>query len=55
MYAIAPLGVLHFWWMVKRDVTEPAIYALILALLLGYRVAVRRREAQRTAIVPAGR
>ena len=55
VYVIAPLGVLHFWWMVKRDVTEPAIYALILTVLLGYRVAVRRREAQRTVVVPAGR
>jgi methionine sulfoxide reductase heme-binding subunit len=38
VYGIAVLGVLHFWLMVKRDVTEPAIYAAILALLLGYRV-----------------
>lgn len=38
VYVIAPLGVLHFWWMVKRDVTEPAIYAAILTMLLGYRV-----------------
>jgi sulfoxide reductase heme-binding subunit YedZ len=43
VYVIAPLGVLHFWWMVKRDVTEPVIYALILAVLLGYRVVNRRR------------
>jgi sulfoxide reductase heme-binding subunit YedZ len=47
VYVIAPLGVLHFWWMVKADVTEPAIYAVILAVLLGYRVAARRREASR--------
>lgn len=38
VYPIAALGVLHFWWMVKRDITEPAIYAAILALLLGYRL-----------------
>jgi sulfoxide reductase heme-binding subunit YedZ len=37
VYIIGPLGVLHYWWMVKRDVTEPAIYGVILALLLGYR------------------
>lgn len=52
VYLIAPLGVLHFWWMVKKDVTEPAIYAVILALLLGYRLvaklAERRRAAQRS-------
>jgi sulfoxide reductase heme-binding subunit YedZ len=41
VYAIGMLGVLHYWWMVKRDITEPAIYAVILALLLGYRLAVK--------------
>jgi methionine sulfoxide reductase heme-binding subunit len=45
VYPIAVLGVLHFWLMVKRDVTEPAIYACILALLLGYRVLNARRKA----------
>jgi sulfoxide reductase heme-binding subunit YedZ len=42
MYLLAPLGVLHFWWMVKRDVTEPAIYAAILTALLGYRLIAAR-------------
>lgn len=51
VYVISPLGVLHFWWMVKRDVTQPAIYAAILAVLLGYRVIARLRERQR-AMVP---
>jgi methionine sulfoxide reductase heme-binding subunit len=44
IYVIAPLGVLHFWWMVKRDLTEPVIYALILALLLGYRLRSHWRD-----------
>ncbi len=38
VYAIALLAVLHFWWMVKRDVTEPMIYAGVLAVLLGMRL-----------------
>lgn len=38
VYTISMLAVLHFWWMVKLDVTEPAIYAGILALLLGERL-----------------
>lgn len=37
VYVIGPLAVLHFWWMVKRDLTEPVIYALVLAVLLGHR------------------
>lgn len=39
IYAIAPLGVLHYWFMVKRDITQPAIHAAILAMLLLWRVA----------------
>ncbi len=38
VYPISMLGVLHFWWMVKLDVTEPMIYAVILAILLGERL-----------------
>lgn len=49
VYVIAPLGVLHFWWMVKRDITEPAIYAMILTLLLGYRLFRRTRQSARAA------
>ena len=44
VYPIAVLGVLHYWWMVKRDITEPAIYAGILALLLGYRLVAYLRD-----------
>jgi sulfoxide reductase heme-binding subunit YedZ len=47
VYVIAPLGALHYWFMVKRDVTQPAIYAAILALLLGYRMAVKLRSLPR--------
>ncbi len=49
IYIIAPLGVLHFWWMVKRDVTEPAVYAVILTALLGYRVWARLKDRRRRA------
>lgn len=38
IYIIAILVILHFWWLVKADILEPAIYAVILAILLGYRV-----------------
>lgn len=38
VYAIAVLAVLHFWWLVKSDIREPALYAGILAVLLGWRV-----------------
>ena len=38
VYLIGILGVWHYWWQVKQDITEPLIYALILALLLALRV-----------------
>ncbi len=47
VYLIAPLGVLHFWWMVKADLTEPMIYAAVVALLLGVRLAARLDERRR--------
>jgi sulfoxide reductase heme-binding subunit YedZ len=46
VYPIAILGVVHFWMMVKRDVTEPAIYAVVLAALLGYRLIAARSGAR---------
>lgn len=43
VYLIAVLGVLHYVWLVKKDLTEPLIYAAVLTLLLGWRVLHRRR------------
>jgi len=38
VYAIGILGVVHFYWLVKSDITRPAQYGLVLAFLLGYRL-----------------
>lgn len=46
VYAIGICAVLHFWWMVKLDTTWPKIYALILTLLLGMRLAWRLRSTK---------
>jgi sulfoxide reductase heme-binding subunit YedZ len=48
VYVIAALGVVHYYWQVKRDVREPLIYAGILAILLGYRYVRARRRATST-------
>lgn len=45
VYAIAVLGLVHFFMAVKLDIREPGVYALILALLLGWRVRDWRRRA----------
>lgn len=44
VYLIACLGVLHYFWMVKADLRSPLIHATILAMLLGYRVWVKRQQ-----------
>lgn len=38
VYFVGLLGVWHYWWQVKQDIREPLVYAIILTLLLGYRV-----------------
>lgn len=45
VYVIVPLTVVHYWWQVKRDVTEPLVYAVIVAALLGFR-ALRASTAR---------
>lgn len=37
VYAVGVLGVWHYWWQVKKDTSDAWVYAVILALLLGYR------------------
>ena len=49
VYAVVLLGLLHFFWMksAKNDFGEWALYAVVIAALLGWRVlqAVRRKKA----------
>lgn len=40
VYPIPVLGVLHYWWLVKADVTEPRIYGAILLVILSARLLV---------------
>ena len=47
IYAISILAVLHYWWLVKRDVTLPAVYAVLLSLLLLVRAFWREQERRR--------
>ncbi|HEY9480490.1 MAG TPA: hypothetical protein VIP79_10400, partial [Gemmatimonadaceae bacterium] len=39
VYVVAVLGVIHFWWAVKKDIAEPLIYALIFGVLFAARIA----------------
>jgi sulfoxide reductase heme-binding subunit YedZ len=55
VYVVAGLAILHFFWMRagKNDFGEVAVYAAILAALLGWRLA--RRLSERAAPSGAGR
>ena len=44
VYATATAGVIHYWWLVKADVSRPRIYAVVVGLLLGFRVLWARRR-----------
>lgn len=49
VYGVAGLAVLHFFWMRagKNDFAEVALYAAILAVLLGWRLRPMRSTSQR--------
>ena len=49
IYVSAILAVIHYWWKVKLDTTNPRYYALIVATLLGVRIwrAIARRQTAR--------
>jgi sulfoxide reductase heme-binding subunit YedZ len=41
VYVAAIAGVIHFYWLVKADISRPAQYGAVLALFLGYRLVVK--------------
>ena len=53
VYAIAILGVIHYLWLVKKDLTEPLIYGAVLTLLLLMRLprGVALLQAARSRLV----
>jgi sulfoxide reductase heme-binding subunit YedZ len=56
VYVAAAGGVLHFLWLVKKDVREPALFGLVLVVLLALRLGRRRRRAAAAvAEAPASR
>ena len=46
IYLISILGIIHFLWLVKKDLTEPLIYLLIIVILLILRVNFNRSESK---------
>ncbi|MDG2107637.1 MAG: sulfoxide reductase heme-binding subunit YedZ [Woeseiaceae bacterium] len=46
IYVIAILSVWHYWWQVKKDITEPLVYAVILFALITVRLAYYWKQRQ---------
>jgi sulfoxide reductase heme-binding subunit YedZ len=53
VYVSAIAGVVHYWWLVKADISRPRNYALIVGVLLLFRVVWARRRARKPAPVRA--
>jgi sulfoxide reductase heme-binding subunit YedZ len=60
IYVAATAGVVHFWWLVKKDIRQPFIYGSVVGVLLAYRVlawrlsqAKPRTLQSRPALTPA--
>ena len=46
VYLTGIAGVTHYWWKVKADTLHPIVYAAIVALLLGYRLALSFKRSR---------
>ncbi|KVW96911.1 sulfite oxidase heme-binding subunit YedZ [Thiobacillus denitrificans] len=55
VYLIALLGVIHYLWLVKKDLTEPLIYGTVLIVLLAMRLpwCVTLLQTARNRFAPA--
>jgi sulfoxide reductase heme-binding subunit YedZ len=52
VYVATGAALLHFWWKVKVDTREPAIYLTLFALLLAARWAAPGQRSRRAAAAP---
>lgn len=53
VYATGVLAVVHYWWLVKSDISRPRNYAIAVALLLGFRLYWSRLRASAPRLAPA--
>ncbi|MDP1859879.1 MAG: hypothetical protein Q8K82_14495, partial [Gemmatimonadaceae bacterium] len=50
VFGTVVLGMTHYFMAVKKDITDPLIFAALFALLFGWRI----REARRRAVARSG-
>jgi methionine sulfoxide reductase heme-binding subunit len=55
IYAVATLGVIHYLWLVKKDLTEPVVFGCVLFVLLVMRLpwGVALLQEARSRLIPA--
>lgn len=53
VYVAAAAGVLHYFWLVKKDVQAPLVYGVVLLVLLGSRVWMARERIRSRRTPPA--
>lgn len=46
MYVVGVAAVVHYWWLVKADVTDPRFYAIIVGALLAFRLKEALKPAR---------
>ena len=50
VYLLAILAVVHFLWLVKKDLTEPLYYAVALAILFGIRLYYKQKASKKVQL-----
>ena len=50
VYLLAILAVVHFLWLVKKDVTEPLYYAVALAILFSIRIYYKQKTSKKVQL-----
>lgn len=50
VYLLAILAVVHFLWLVKKDVTEPLYYAIALATLFSIRIYYKQKTSKKVQL-----
>lgn len=53
VYVAAAAGVLHYFWLVKKDIRYPLLYGAVLVVLLGSRIWLARERTRNRRGLPA--
>lgn len=51
IYAITLLGVIHFWWLVKKDIKEPLIFAFLYLTAMSLRFVIRNLNEKKRKVM----